>query len=375
MTDFENGTGGELTATENANNTSMVAIGESRVAQEVQASMVIAKRFPRDETRAYERIMKACKRPNLAEHAQYVYPRGGQQVTGPSIRLAEVCAQNWGNLDFGITEIEQRHGESVMMAYCWDLETNSKQTKVFTVKHIRHTRSGSYPLSDPRDIYETTANQGARRVRACILGIIPGDIIDDAIRQCTATLSGQSKEPLSDRVRKMVAAFAEFGVSQEHIERRLGHGISATIEQELVMLRGLYQSIKDNMMDARSAFPMDDPADPGKSASDNLADRLDANKSSEPEPTSNRNTPIEPDPKPETDTVSETPPMSRAEMSAENLIEQLASAETQEQIDSITSTLNTIEKMLGPKLYSDVAGKITEALQRIEVQKTQGDLA
>ena len=78
----------------------------SRQAQEVQAAMVIAKRFPRDEVESYNRIMQSCKRKSLAESAMYEYPRGGTKVTGPSIRLAEAMAQNWGNLDFGITELE-----------------------------------------------------------------------------------------------------------------------------------------------------------------------------------------------------------------------------------------------------------------------------
>lgn len=148
----------------------------NRQAQEVQAAMVIAKRFPRNEVDSFNRILRSCQRKSLAETATYEYPRGGAKVTGPSIRLAEAMAQNWGNIDFGITELEQSNGESQVMAYAWDLETNTRQTKIFTVPHIRGTKKGNIPLTDPRDIYEMVANQGARRLRACILGIIPGDL-------------------------------------------------------------------------------------------------------------------------------------------------------------------------------------------------------
>ena len=101
-----------------------------RQAQEVQAAMVIAKRFPRDEVESYNRIMRSCQRTSLAESSMYEYPRGGQKVTGPSIRLAEAMAQNWGNLDYGIMELEQKNGESQVMAYAWDLETNTRQCKI-----------------------------------------------------------------------------------------------------------------------------------------------------------------------------------------------------------------------------------------------------
>ena len=159
----------------------------SRQTQEVQAAMVIAKRFPRNETQSYNRIMRACQRKKLAETAMYEYPRGGTKVTGPSIRLAEAMAQNWGNIDFGIVELEQKAGESQVMAYAWDLETNTRQTKIFSVPHIRSTKKGNIPLTDPRDIYELVANQGARRLRACILGVIPGDGVDAALEECNKT--------------------------------------------------------------------------------------------------------------------------------------------------------------------------------------------
>ena len=100
----------------------------SRQAQEVQAAMVIAKKFPRDEVESFNRIMRACQRKKLAEQSMYEFPRGTTKVTGPSIRLAEAAAQNWRNIDFGVIELEQKNGESQVMAYAWDLETNTRQT-------------------------------------------------------------------------------------------------------------------------------------------------------------------------------------------------------------------------------------------------------
>lgn len=89
----------------------------SRQAQEVQAAIVLAKRFPRDEFEATERIKRACQRKSLADQAVYSYPRGKECVSGPSIRLAETLAKTWGNIDYGIIELEQKDGSSEMMAY------------------------------------------------------------------------------------------------------------------------------------------------------------------------------------------------------------------------------------------------------------------
>lgn len=112
----------------------------TRQAQEVQVAMLAAKKFPRDQVVAYNNIMRACQRRKLAESSMYEFPRGNEKITGPSIRLAEAIAQNWGNIDFGFMELEQRNGVSQVMAYAWDLETNSRQTKLFSVPHIRHQR-------------------------------------------------------------------------------------------------------------------------------------------------------------------------------------------------------------------------------------------
>ena len=63
--------------------------------------------------------------------------------------------------------------------------------------------------TDPRDIYEMVANQGARRLRACILGIIPGDVVGASVEECQKTLTTGNDEPLIDRIRKGIKMFED----------------------------------------------------------------------------------------------------------------------------------------------------------------------
>ncbi|MGH8028493.1 MAG: hypothetical protein ACREO3_01020 [Arenimonas sp.] len=220
--------------------------GQQREIAEVQAAMVIAKKFPRDPIAAMDRVLQACTRPTLADGALYSYSRGGQEITGPSIRLAEVLAQAWGNLQFGIRELEQRAGESTVEAYAWDIETNTRQIKVFQVGHVRHTKNGVKRLEDPRDVYELVANQGARRLRACILGVIPGDVIEGAVRQCEETLR-TSADTSPDALKKMVVAFEPFGVTREQIEKRIQCRLDAIRPAQMVQLKKVYASLRDGM--------------------------------------------------------------------------------------------------------------------------------
>lgn len=228
-------------------NAGAVAIESERAIAEAQGKLVIAKRFPRDQARAYSAIIDACRRPGLAEEACYSFPRGGQTVSGPSIRLAEMLAANWGNIDYGIRELSRKEGVSEMEAYCWDLETNTLSSQKFTVRHIRDTRGGGVKLTDERDIYELTANMGGRRLRARILAIIPADLIQAAVDMCSKTMAGGADLPIGDRIRNMVTAFSTLGVLPTLIEKRVGHSLDTLTGEELGDLRKIHNSIRDGV--------------------------------------------------------------------------------------------------------------------------------
>jgi hypothetical protein len=231
----------------------MVEITKSRESSEVQAAMVLARQFPRDPVRAMDRILNAFQRPTLAEKAMYQYARGGQDITGPSIRAAEAIAIGWGNVQYAVRELEQRNGSSSVEAYAWDVETNTRSARTFFVEHKRHTKKGSYALEDPRDIYELVANNGARRLRACILSVIPGDVVDAAMRQAVTTLKSRvniTPELLSSIVEK----FAEHGVTKAQIEQRIQRRFDAITPAQVINLGNVLNSLNDGMSAAVDHF-------------------------------------------------------------------------------------------------------------------------
>lgn len=232
---------------------------QQRSIAEVQAAMMIARMNPRNIIQAMDRILNACTRPTLADAAVYTYARGGSDISGPSIRLAEAMAQCWGNIQFGIRELDQRGGESTVQAFAWDVETNTRREVVFQVPHIRHTRQGRKMLDDPRDIYEMVANQGARRLRACILAIIPGDVTEAAVAQCEVTMRAKA-DTTPEGVAKMIAAFAPFGVTKTQIETRIQRHIDAIQPAQIVALKKIYASLRDGMSSPAEWFEPDPTA-------------------------------------------------------------------------------------------------------------------
>ena len=235
----------------------------AREVAEIQGAMLIARRFPRDQKLAMDRILQACTRKSLAEEATFQYARGGTDIAAPSIRLAEAIAQNWGNLECGVKEMSRIGQYSEVMAYAVDLETGFRDSKVFQVKHWRDTKSGGYAITDERDIYELIANMAARRKRACILTVIPGDVVDTAMDQIEVTMRADI-EITEETINKMLDAMEKFGVSKEMIEKRIQRRLGVeTLSPALYLnLKRIYQSMKDGMSGPAEWFEMA-PSDSG----------------------------------------------------------------------------------------------------------------
>lgn len=251
----------------------LVSIEQQRAIAEVQAAMIVARSMPRSQPRAVDRILQECTNMELAEEASYAYNRGGSEVEAPSIRLAETIARHWGNLKTGVRELSRHDGYSECKAYAQDLETGYEEERTFQVRHWRDTRQGGYQLNDERDIYELVANMGARRKRACILALIPLDVQSQAMRECAKTLATDG-EITGDRIEAMLAKFAEFKVSREMIERRIGRSLDSVPAVVFRQLQRIFNSLRDRMSDVEQWFDVApaaaEPAKEDKSAGGRL---------------------------------------------------------------------------------------------------------
>ncbi len=234
---------------------------ESKQLSEIKGKMFLARQFPRDPEQSLQNVLMECQRPKLAEAAQYEYPKGDSVVTGPSIRLVEVLARHWGNIDSGVAEIDTHSDHTVVKAYAWDLENNVSDEKTFTVQHVRTTKRGSYKLTDERDIYEMVANKAARRKRSCLLAVMPGWYVEAALDACNETLrnSVANGKPIEEVREAVVTAFAEFGVSPDNIAAKLSRPIDKLDPNDIVKLRHLYAAIKDGFVKAQDAFDLSAP--------------------------------------------------------------------------------------------------------------------
>jgi hypothetical protein len=232
------------------------AIEQSRAVAEVQAAVVVAQQRPRNIDGALDEMRRSCAQKRLAERAFYAFPRAGETISGASVYLARELARVWGNIQYGIHELrrDDAGGYSEMQAWAWDLQTNTRTASTFVVPHKRDTRNGVKVLTDMRDIYESNANAGARRVRECIFAVLPPWFTGEAEELCSSTLSAGSPEELAEKIDKAVAAYERRGVSLGRLERKLGRPRDRWAGREFAHLDVLFGSLKRNEITIDEAF-------------------------------------------------------------------------------------------------------------------------
>jgi hypothetical protein len=238
----------------------LVEVEIQRAIAKIQADVTIAKKFPRNEVDALREITEACSHPDIAEAGVYAYAKGGTEVIDASIRLAEVIARAWGNFSYGVEEVSHENEGTWMRAYAFDLERNLHAERKFHVPHIRHTKRGSYRLEDPREIYELNANMGARRLRACMLALIPSHVKKAAVDQCRL-INAQQVETDDEGIAKVLEAFKKFGVTREQLEARVQRKLESAPPESFVKLREIFNSLKDGMTGPADWFDVVAPVD------------------------------------------------------------------------------------------------------------------
>jgi hypothetical protein len=211
-----------------------------------------------------DRVINAFSRTRLAERAQYEYAKGGNDITGPSIHAAQAIAQQWGNIEMGWREVSRGIGHdgvpySEVEAFALDLQGRVPSRIAFIVRHWRDTRSGGYKLKDERDIYELCANMAQRRKRACILAILPQDVIDTAMEQAELTLKAKA-DTSPEAMTKMVDAFGTYGVTKEQIEKLIQRRLDAITAAQVIRLKRIFTSLRDGMSEASEWFEVEPPA-------------------------------------------------------------------------------------------------------------------
>jgi len=218
---------------------------EAEKQHEIQSAIIIAKRFPRNEDQAFEKLTRACKRPSFADEAAYSFPRGKTRVTGPSVNLAREAARVWGNIRYGVSILRDDEDTVLIQGWAWDMEENIKVTAEDSFKKLVYRKDKGWVKPDERDLRELINRRGAIAIRNSLLQILPKDLVEDAMSLCRQTLKSQASQDPDLARKKLILAFSEFNVTPEMLDEYLGHPLKQADAEEIANLRQIYKSIKD----------------------------------------------------------------------------------------------------------------------------------
>lgn len=230
----------------------------------VEARYIVAMQRPRDLMVVRARILKDCARPAFADAAIYHKPIG-DGIEGPSIRLAEAAARAMTNIDTSVYVLYDDPKKRIIRVSTTDLESNITFTKDVTVPKTMErsnvkqgqTILGSRFNSKGRpvflvaaetddDILNTENALASKAMRVCLLRLIPGDILDEALREAFNTIEKKIKEDPDEAIKKMCDRFEmELGVLPEQLKEYLGHPIAQTTVAEVALMRKLFAALTE----------------------------------------------------------------------------------------------------------------------------------
>lgn len=249
--------------------TSAMVLAEQAKAN-VLARFQMARLEPRDTETARTRILKDCDRPRFAELAEYSLPRWDArkqktvQITGPTVRLAEVCARAWGNI--GVEAVityedeEKRH----VRVTATDYETNATYSTDVTVAKVVERRTvrdagevvGQRTNSEGKVVYVVRASEQdllakhnalvSKARRNVIFCIVPGDIVDEALERAQATVKAtDAKDPDAERRRIFDSFSKHLSVEPAQLGEALGVPVAQIGPAQISTLRKWFAAIRD----------------------------------------------------------------------------------------------------------------------------------
>lgn len=248
-----------------ANNDNEFAVESTRInaiesisRAEIDMAIATSRRFPRNLTKVKQNLLSyATLDEETAAACFYTLPRGGKNIQGPSVRLAEIAVSCYGNIRAGARVIQTitdgPNPHVVVQAVAMDLENN---VHVSIEKRRRITKKKNKTEIDEDDINLASNAGSAIAFRDAVFKIVPMALIKPTFEQCRKVAIGDAKS-LVDRRNRMVETFGKMGVTPDRVLAKVE---KKSIEEigldDIETLLGLFNAIKEGEVVIEEAFPL-----------------------------------------------------------------------------------------------------------------------
>jgi hypothetical protein len=238
--------------------TSSVEVIEAQQRAEYDIQIATAKKFPRDLQRVQSNcIAIVTMDKETAATCRYALPRGGKKINGPSVHLARIIAQQYGNIrvDAKIKQITDK--QIISEAVCFDLETNYA-CKV----EVRRSIVGNNGRYNDDMIAVTGNAANAIAFRNAVLNVIPKGISESVYNAAMKTVSGDlsdNQKILAARKKWLNYFKKEYNVSEEQVLKTMGlRSVNQIKQEQIVDLNAMNQAIKDGDSTIEEMFHLTD---------------------------------------------------------------------------------------------------------------------
>ena len=238
--------GYEVLQVEAPNPAQLVASLDRAERANIDIQVSTAKQYPRSISRcANNAVAIATMDKDTAQSCGYALPRGGKPITGPSVHLAKIIAQQYGNLRAEAKVVEITDKQVVSRGTAWDLENNYAVS--FEVRRSIVGKNGDRFSDDMITVTGNAANSIA--YRNAIFGIVPKSITDKAYKAAQHLITGDlsDEEKLIKRRDGAIKHFTDtYGITEEEVIKLCGkHTVNQIQADEIALLLGFAQSLKD----------------------------------------------------------------------------------------------------------------------------------
>lgn len=223
---------------------------------ETESQIDIAKRYPRDLEKAKKKfLMMATVDEETAKKCFYRKPvdNNGTLAEGPSIRMAEIAVNVYGNIRYGARMVEETEKWIKVQGMCIDLENNLAYTT--DISRSVYSEKGKHRYS--QNLVQTTIKAAmAIALRDAVFKVVPLGYFKTELDKIKALATGRGGNiPLEKRVDNAFAYFNKQGVTQNQIFELLNVRAKTEInEDHLETLVGLRTGIEDKEFTAEEAF-------------------------------------------------------------------------------------------------------------------------
>jgi hypothetical protein len=223
------------------------------VRAELDSQIATARQYPRSLKTAIDNIMSlATLDEQTAAENMFALPRGGKPIRGPSIRLAEIIAQQWGNcrVEARVIAIDRANKVITAEGTFHDLETNSAMRSVVQ-RRISDKRGRLF--ND--DMIVVTGNAACSIARRnAVLAGVPKAVWRKAYEASERVVAGDIKT-LATRRDGAIKAFATYGVKPEQVFAALDvKGLDEIMLEHIPTLLGMFSALKDGETTVEEMF-------------------------------------------------------------------------------------------------------------------------